>query len=259
MSQHISDLQLELLALDALPAKEARALRAALAHDAEAQARFENLKKSSVDLFKEFPPEQVNAEVVRRVEILAAEESTSAAIEWRVVWRSWLWAPVAAAAMVALLVVELPLGSDSGFRVKGESQLLVHRITPQANVLLANGDVARAGERLQLSIAPAGRVFAVVFSIDGNGHTTLHFPRDGGPGEVVAAGTPFSLPTSYRLDDAPDFERFYLVTTPAALDAQDIIEHAGALAKKIHGAQELRLEFLPDNARQHSFLVRKVK
>jgi len=259
--RRISDYELELLALDALPAHEARALRTALENDSDASARFEALASHGEALLREFPPEQVNAEVARRVALLDAQDARgrsdpAAAISRR----PMLWAPLAALAIAALLFVVIPNEDDNyGFRVKGEAHLVIHRIGTDSAEQLGQGDLVQAGDRIQLSVAPAGRRYAVVFSIDGNGAVTLHYPRKEGEGEITTTDTPYSLPTSYRLDDAPGFERFFLVTSSAPLATQAILKIARQLALRANRRENGVLEDLPNGARQSSFMLRKAR
>ncbi len=110
-------------------------------------------------------------------------------------------------------------------------------IAPTLTIHVADGDgtttplvgAARAGDRLQLTIVPAGRAHAVVVSIDGRGDVTLHAPDD------VAAPTAMSgavaLPHSFELDDAPAFERFVLVTSQAPIDVASVLEAARVVAR----------------------------
>ena len=109
-------------------------------------------------------------------------------------------------------------------------------------------------------VIPAGRQYAVVVSIDGAGQITLHFPRGEGDGEVVLTdGAPYSLPTSYELDDAPDFERFFLIMAEHPLDPAEIFARARELAKRRDEVQSAPLEELPEGTSQSSFLLKKAR
>jgi len=71
----------------------------------------------------------------------------------------------------------------------------------------------------------------VLLSIDGRGHVTLHSPDAGetmatrlsGKGEV-------RLPSAYELDDAPAFERFFLVRAATPFSIATALDAARALA-----------------------------
>ena len=77
-------------------------------------------------------------------------------------------------------------------------------------------EVARAGDRLQVRVAPGAFTFVHVVSLDGNGHVTRHFPAGASRGEVEPLQV-FALPTSIELDSAPDFERFFLIGSPVPI------------------------------------------
>ena len=251
----ISDLRLERLALDDLSPAEERALRAELLADPEAQARFDAIEPSNRALLDELPPDAVYDEVVRR---LGARPEDVASRPAPLQSRPLVWAAAAAcAALVALVLV--PWGdAPSGFRTKGSRPaLLVHRVLGADTEQLDTGDGAHAGERIQLSLLRAAGRHAVVVSVDGDGQVTLHYPLE--PAEVEPVGEAlYSLPRSYELDDAADFERFLLVTAPAPLDEGEVLDRARALAEA-GGARSASLADLPHGAEQTSFLLRKLR
>ena len=68
------------------------------------------------------------------------------------------------------------------------------------------------GDILQLSYVCADPEYALIVSVDGNGIVTPHFPEDSTDSSLLERGGEHPLSYSYVLDDAPSFERFYLVT-----------------------------------------------
>jgi len=104
-------------------------------------------------------------------------------------------------------------GTARGERLKGlESSVSVYRRGTGTSVEeLSDGDVVRAGDTLQIAYNAAGAVSGLIFSVDGAGTVTLHFPeRPGGAATLVQEGET-ALPYAYVLDDAPSFEAFYFV------------------------------------------------
>lgn len=95
---------------------------------------------------------------------------------------------------------------------------------------LREGAVAREGDLLQLSYVAAGRRYGAVVSVDGRGIVTLHWPEEGGPAAPLAQAGAVPLPHAYLLDDAPAFERFFLVTGDNAFDSATVVEAARRLA-----------------------------
>jgi hypothetical protein len=63
----------------------------------------------------------------------------------------------------------------------------------------------------------------MLFSIDGNGTVTMHMADENRAVEL-APGKMTTLPFAYKLDNAPKFETFYLLTSDEefSIDASDI-------------------------------------
>lgn len=260
---HISDWKLELLALGKLQAEEQQALLAQIEHDPALQARYQEIQESNPALLRDYPAEQVATEVARRLRVHQMGQARPARPAWlEALLTPQGWAMVAVAACLLALGLTLlpdatqdPYEGPPGFRVKGEPTLLVHRIQGEVATRLSDENVARQGDTLQLSVAGAQGRYVVVLSVDGNAHVTLHYPL-AGDGGLQASDTPFSLPHSYRLDDAPRFERFFLITSQAPLDPQALLEQARRAAPGLEAAP---LEDLPEQARQSSFLLKKTR
>jgi len=87
---------------------------------------------------------------------------------------------------------------------------------------LKNGARAKAGDLLQLAYIPAGKTYGVIFSIDGSGIVTLHHPESKGNSSILKQEKKNLLPSSYELDNAPDFERFFFITTMEEIEVQSI-------------------------------------
>ncbi len=149
--------------------------------------------------------------------------------------RLWLVGPALAVAL-GLAVFALPVGLEQlspgqptleptlePTRIKGDIRLLIFRAGPEGDQELADGALARQGDLLQLMSVVGSHPHALVFSVDGSGVLTEHRlgPYKGGT---------HTLPESYELDDAPDFERFFLVTSPSPIEAEPIFEQARGLS-----------------------------
>ena len=121
---------------------------------------------------------------------------------------------------------------------------------------LETGDQADEGDLLQLSYLAAGRSHGVILSIDGRGAVTLHWPdRRGGATALVPSGE-VRLDHAYELDDAPGFERFFLVTGADALDVNAILDAAEDLAADADRARDGALA-LAEGLEQRSVLLLK--
>ena len=146
-------------------------------------------------------------------------------------------------------------------RLKGaRPHLVVHRQTAGGAETLGAGDPARAGDVLQVGYVAApprgGATYGVILSIDGRGTVTLHHPSGEGPASRLEGEGERLLGHAYRLDDAPGYERFFLVTSPRPFRVSAALEAARKLAVSPRGARLADLE-LPRGLVQGSLLLVK--
>ena len=96
----------------------------------------------------------------------------------------------------------------------------------------------------------------MLLSIDGAGKVTLHWPeRQDGEAAPLKASSENRLPSSYELDDAPAFERFFLVRAAAPFAVTTAIEAARALAAQPSARTQALA--LPSNFEQISLALDK--
>jgi hypothetical protein len=102
----------------------------------------------------------------------------------------------------------------------------------------------------------ASRRFGVIVSIDGRGVVTRHLPLTGAAAAALEPGATTLLDRAYELDDAPRWERFFLVTGETAFDVQVVLDAARGAAA---GAGADPPPALPLQAplQQSTFLLRK--
>jgi hypothetical protein len=213
MTTRIPDWQLERYRLGELPADQAASVSRALAADAGARERLESIGADDARLLAAHPPRVVAAAIRARVELERAGDARRPRRSFARALVPW----VSAAAVAVGLSVLLPARPDGTLgretRLKGlEPNLLVFRRAATGAEPLAPAQTARADEVVQIAYQAAGRRYGVVVSIDGRGRVTRHLPRAGDRAAALQAGAPVPLPEAYRLDDAPGFERFFLVT-----------------------------------------------
>ncbi len=118
--------------------------------------------------------------------------------------------------------------------------------------LLTDGSTAVPGDLIQIKYLAAGAAYGVIFSIDGRGTVTLHYPQDERGDTALQPGPAVPLQRSYELDDAPGFERFLLVTSQAPIPVAEVLSIARML-----GPDPVRPLALPDGLTQRSVLLRK--
>lgn len=113
---------------------------------------------------------------------------------------------------------------DDGTRIKGlDARMEVWKKTGDSAVQMPNLGEAREGDEIQLRYAVPEKCFGMLFSMDGNGTLTMHM-ADGSQAIALEPGKMTTLPFAYKLDNAPKFEKFFLLTSRAAfeLDANNI-------------------------------------
>ena len=190
------------------------------------------LRESDRDIRARYPARAVALRVQRRV----AESRRRTTL-----WLTSLLAPAAVAGAV-LIAVTRPtepalLEPPDVTVVKGLApDVIVYALRDGAPTAINR---ASAGERVQLAVIGAGDAHGVVLSIDGRGNVTRHFPSEATGSTLLAAQGDghgeVQLPDGFELDDAPDFERFFVVTSASALDVgaiEQAVRHLPAAGRK---------------------------
>ena len=255
------ELVVEKLALGEASAEQAQ--RATPADKARAAA----LRSDNAEILARYPAHQQAVQIRHRAAASAPPAS-----------RRWLWVPAVATAAGVLLIVAGPLrpgergggpvaggpgeaAGPSEVRLKGSGpRLLVFRKQGEQAAQLRPGSEAQAGDLIQLGYLASGQRYGVIVSIDARGGATLHFPAAPAASLELQRAGPTLLAQAFQLDDAPAFERFFLVTADeahrAALTPVLVLEQARALAADPRAAETRQLA-LPPALHQESFLLRK--
>lgn len=251
------------------PTEQAR-LEGRLAAESPLRARLAALAEESGHILRTYPP----ATLVPAIELRGYQESARRArhdstrrVRHERGWGWQLWAPAggalaAAALAVALLQPGATTPPDTAelevTREKGQhTQLLVFpRPAPGAEPrALDDGSEVASHELLQLGYVASGKRHGVIVSIDGRGEATLHFPATPELSTRLSPGQTL-LPSAYELDDAPRFERFFLVTSPRAISVAAVLAAARRLAGDEAHASSAPLG-LPPDLEQTSLLLLK--
>ena len=179
-----------------------------------------------------------------------------------------------AAAAVLLAAIVIPAGLRSSItsktsapteRIKGNAKTEAAAIeTPQLNLYrqkgraiqaLSDGDFARSGDVIQITYNSGMEEYGVIFSVDGNGNITRHFPENSWDAEKLIHRTDETpLDFSYELDNAPDFECFIMVTSKKQFSLNDI-------ESKIKNKTDINyltaLSYLPKKTEGTTFILEK--
>ncbi len=179
-----------------------------------------------------------------------------------------LLAPLGAAAALVLVPMVTPtttpvagnpvLPSTGTERIKGEPvNLRIYKAGPQGPELMAKDQAAaQPGDILQVATVAHLPAHLMVFSIDGRGTVTQHLPQPGVAKSPSQEPGEKALAHGYELDDAPKFERFFVVSGLSPIEVAPVLDAAHRLAKSGSAAYgKLKLDA---KLSQDSFLVRKV-
>jgi len=261
----VSDLMLERYLLAELPADEAMRISFRAATDPDVRARLAALQQSDVEISEQYPDDLLARQVADRV--ARARPSRSPA---RVAPRWVALAGACAVIVAAVLWIPLPrhpgdgnaassgVGTLEPDRIKGEiASLMLHRKVGSGSELLTDGQTARRGDLVRVAYRTSSPRFGVIVSIDGRGVVTRHLPVDGGSAVALQQGSPIALEQAYELDDAPRWERFFLVTGEFAFSVQIVLDAASRAAATSRDEAPATLS-LPSDLQQSSFLLRKV-
>lgn len=207
----VPDLYLERYLLGELPENERTRIEQLLELDPELRGRLDALKESEGDLARRYPgPDMADRIRGRLRQAAAGRPQVSEPRAWR-----WLVPAVAAAALLVVVGPTLigPPPPTDDILVKGaDAELVVFRKTPSGSERLEPGASVLPGDLIRVGYRAAGERYGVIVSTDGRGSVTQHLPRSGRQAAALEAGGTVLLDFSYELDDAPRWERFYLVT-----------------------------------------------
>ena len=227
----ISDFKLERYLLGELSEKEMRELQERELSDEIFAARVAEMRLQG----KRFVAE--NPFVALEAKMAAAEQSAND--ERNVVSVRWL--KVAAALVIALGVFSTVLLNrnvetfdskdaamqvamadvDDGTRIKGmQASLEVWKKTGDSAVQMVNLGDAHEGDEIQLRYRVPQKCFGMLFSMDGNGTITMHM-GEGNKAIELEPGKMTTLPFAYKLDNAPKFEKFFLLTSQNSFEIDD--------------------------------------
>jgi len=256
MKKHrVPDILIEQLLLGELPEARARELR----EDPQIRARVAELQASNREILERYPPEVMVKRIGWRLEKEKRAPAGSASRRWSLPRLAPVtgFAVLLLAAGVLLVTVAPRREMTEITRLKGaRPHLVIYRKTDGGAEALAAGSGIRAGDVLQIGYVAAARKYGVIFSIDGRGVLTLHFPASpDSPGLLEPQGEKM-LEYAYQLDDAPGFERFFLVTADRAPPVADVLAAARRLASDPRQARQASLG-LPAGLEQWSVLLSK--
>lgn len=226
MSREFPDLLYEQYLLGELPENQSRELEQSPGF----ARRIEELKRSNAEILDRYPPEAFARRIGNRNETPAQTGTDERRVEPKRRFFA-IALPSLAALTLALVIVfqntpMVPGTSEADtVRLKGaQASISLYQQRGQDVVELEPGARVQAGDRIQVAYNAAGAKHGAVYSLDGNGVITIHYPFPPDASTELQQGGDQRLPRSFTLDAAPLFERFYFVTSDQPFNAADMAE-----------------------------------
>lgn len=235
----IPDWKLERYLTGDLPATEMREIRELEKTDEIFANRVKMLREDNVAILRKMPFERLSEKMgampgrsgsagntvhvnFKLVKFVAAAALVLAVVSVALFSQREVMAPAQSGAQV--MDVAMLNSQDEGTRIKGmDARMEVWKKTADSAVQMSNLDEAREGDEIQLRYSVPEKSFGLLFSMDGNGALTMHMGSENHAVEL-APGEMTTLPFAYKLDNAPKFEKFFLLTSRNmfSINASDI-------------------------------------
>lgn len=273
------NLLLEKYRLGEITDEEMRELETVYSSREELEHELKKLEASDAEILGKYDPASMAAAIESRLTCSdaakGAETESGAEMKSKIIsfsaFRAVRYTVLAAAAALVLVFginfLNNPAASTGGMvdasegpvteRIKGlKPSLKIYRRTGDSAEILANRDVAAERDLLQIEYIAGSFKYGVIFSIDGLGTLTMHFPTYAGVAAELDHNGAVLLPYAYELDDAPDFERFFFITGGSSFDIDEVLDAAYELAADSRSARRKFLD-IPDTYYQTTILLKK--
>lgn len=210
------NLKLEQYLLDELSESDKKEIE----NNPEYMKEIERLKESNNQFFDKFNIQSLAKETEKRT------NDRSKVVKFPVKTISSL---AAAAACFILIINILPnlnrkQNDEEIIYLKGEQKIRVY--LKDNNEIQELNNLNRVKENDQLQITYHSKEnYGVIFSLDGLNNITYHYPESLQSTTKLKIGREINLPRSYTLDNAPYFEKFYLITSDKSFNL-DLVNSA---------------------------------
>ena len=265
-NRNIPDLILERYLLCDLPDHKMKKITELEKSDKDVSKRIKALKTSNKKVFKQYPTEEIVNQIMAR---FRDQENSGKAVTKQNRIKFILFPSILSAAAAMIFVFFFMINSNNSdqdiivtttgpddkvisdaklidtkikpidiarvdhgtTRLRGfVTKLYVYRKHGKDIELLNDNSTGRINDLIQLAYAVTKDTFGIIFSIDGRGNVTKHFPINSLQAAKMKPGRKFFLSHSFQLDDAPEFERFFMVTSDSQFNGGYIITLAKQLA-----------------------------
>jgi hypothetical protein len=245
--ERVPELLLERFLNGELGRKEEEAILSELGNEEGGMARLDALRTSNDEILEKYAPAgmaeriRVKAAAKRRVKTAAIAEKKRPSL-----FSLLRFAVPAFTAVAVLAVVGVPMiasrfqvrnggqtvaDAADTVRMKGDARLFIFSRGPDGEQAVFDGETVSAGETVQVAYQAGNEKYGMIFSIDGNGGMTLHFPYSlQGTSELVPGKKVF-LKDAFTLDNSPRFEHFFLVLSKKPIDTGSVFARISDFAR----------------------------
>jgi len=219
VKKHVPEIYLEQLYLNELSSQKAETIE-------NKDNLIKNIELSNKEILEKYPPSFINENIIRKMNNKPEIKSK------KIIFTPFLLKSVPIAAALIFLTLNLSHLSqntkpDDIIRSKGLApELSVYIDKDNSPAELFNNDLVSESDLIQLTYNAAGNKFGVIFSIDGRGIITLHYPDNKNGIPFIDPNGSHALPFSYELDDAPKFERFFFISSKQEFNISTILKSA---------------------------------
>ncbi len=196
----------------------------------ELEVRLQELRDDDARTLAAHTPEDMVARIEAR-RASGAPRRARRAVSRRGGWFAGLAVAAAVAAAVAygpsVRVEEVASASspDEVVRIKGaRPEVSIWLKVGGEATRLERGDEVAERDVVQVRYRSGGRRHGVIVSLDGRGVVTIHHPSEPGGSTALDRGGDVTLGYGYELDDAPEYERFFMIAADEELDARSVSE-----------------------------------
>ena len=228
------------------------------------EAALDDLKKSDEEILNTYSVEAMRAAVAGKLN--QTDKSSGIILKFPV---TKIVTYAAAAVLLAAVIIPASLRNAKitstktpTERIKGNAasvsadpQIKLYRQKGREIQALNDGDFARSGDVIQITYNAGADEYGIIFSVDGNGNITRHFPENSWQAaqlEQRPDETPLDF--SYELDNAPDFECFIMVTSKKQFSLDGI---ENSIKNKTDINYLTKLSYLPKKTEGVTFTLEK--
>ena len=224
---------------------------------ADLEKELSELRKSNEEILLAYPAE----DFVKKID--SAKKTSPVLQLTKSTYKVSVWKYCIAAVMLFALALPFAMHNlrttsvQSNIRVKGNArqQIKLYKQNGNDAVVLKSGESARKNDLIQITYTSGSFNYGVIFSVDGNGNLTRHFPENSWQAaELEKTGNEVPLSFAYALDDAPDYECFVFVTSKDKFDLSALEK----ISRKEYNLDFLQKgSYLPKNCEHTVFILNK--